>query len=346
MRKRKKIHIRVHSSQYGVRKERSDTVAPVRPPLHDKGLQMHDYLSSEGPSEAREGRPTRRQRSISINRAEPQHLNEDNLFQLLIGKMKQREEREITATRLRRQMETQNVLLKDENEALQQQIHVSQSRLQKSVEESKVQRSLLSEWKSKIRNFKQVVNELGHGYDTLRNQADQHRETAMLLDNERGNLTKAIDQTKIRISQAEEMIDTQQNKIAESEKAIALLEQSLSSSRKRESDAKSQLSEQTKRVVTLESYIRNHALSNAKNLDVMKEGQKSMIENIATYLNTLTGDSNSHKDVILLAIKDAFEDCRSSMLSLNTKLSEDQINVAEFTQQSSGSDFSVNISFL
>ncbi|KAJ6095914.1 hypothetical protein N7486_006660 [Penicillium sp. IBT 16267x] len=314
-------------------KERSDTVAPVRPPLHVKGPQMHDYLSSEGPSEARKGRPTRRQRSVSINKAEPQQLNEDNLFQLLIGKMKQREEREITATHFRGQMETQNVLLKEENEALRQQIHVSQSRLQKSVEESKVQRSLLSEWKSKIRNFKQVVNELGHGYDTLRNQADQHRETAMFLDNERGNLTKAIDQTKIRVSQAEEMIDTQQNKIAESEKAIALLEQSLSSSRERESDAKSQLSEQKKRVVTLESYIQNHALSHTKNLDVMKEAQKSMIENIATCLNTLSGDSNSHKDVILLAIKDAFEDCRSSMLSLNKKLFEDQINVAEFTHE-------------
>lgn len=294
---------------------------------------MHDYPSSKAPNEVRKGRHTRRQRTIVVNQPEPQELNEDNLFRLLIGKMKQREESEAAATVMRHQMETQNTLLKDENEDLRQQIHVSQLRLQNSVEESKTQRSLLSEWKTKIRNFKQVVNELGHGYDTLRDQADHHRETAMILDNERSDLTKAIDETKIRISQAEETIDTLQNKLAENGKAIALLEQSLSSSREGEENAKSQLSEQKKRVVTLESYIQNFALSHTKKLDVMKEGQKSIIDNITTGLNAVTRNSASHKDAVLLAIKDAFEDCCSSMLSLNTKLSEEQINVEEFTRK-------------
>lgn len=292
---------------------------------------MHDYPSSKAPNEVRKGRHTRRQKSISINKAEPRELNEDSLFQLLIERMKQREESEVAATEMRHQMETQNALLKDENEDLRQQIHVSQLRLQNSVEESKTQRSLLSEWKSKIRNFKQIVNELGHGYDTLRDQADYHRETAMSLDKERSDLTKAIDETKIRISQAEGTIDMLQNKLAENDKAIALLEQSLSSSRKGEENAKSQLSEQKKRVVTLESYIQNFALSHTKKLDVMKEGQKNIIENITTGMNAVTRNSTSHKDAVLLAIKDAFEDCRSSVSSLNTKLSEEQINVAEFT---------------
>ncbi|KAJ5785286.1 uncharacterized protein N7503_010498 [Penicillium pulvis] len=294
---------------------------------------MHDYPSSKAPDEVQKGRYTRRQRPIVINKAEPQELNEDSLFRLLIGKMKQREESEAAATLMRHQMETQNTLLKDENEGLRQQIDVSQLRLQNSVEEAKMKRSLLSEWKKKIRNFKQVVNELGHGYDALRDQADHHRETAMCLDIERSDLTKAIDETKIRISQAEGTIDTLQNKLAENGKVIALLEQSLSSSREGEENAKSQLSEQKKRVVTLESYIQNFALSHTKKLDVMKEGQKSMIENITTSLNAVTRNSTSHKDAVLLAIRDAFEDCRSSMFSLNTKLSKEHINVEEFTRK-------------
>ncbi|KAJ5993588.1 hypothetical protein N7451_009312 [Penicillium sp. IBT 35674x] len=301
-------------------------------------------ISRPGPSNARlpepnppnwiqKGGHTRRQKSSSINKADLRELNEDSLFQLLIGKMKQREESEVAATQLHHQMETQNALLKDENEELRQQIHVSQLRLQSSVEESKAQRSVLNEWKSKIRNFKQVVNELGHGYDTLRDQADHHRETAMFLDKERSGLTKAIDETKIRISQAEGTIDTLQNKLAENDKAIALLEQSLSSSREGEENAKSQLSEQKKRVVTLESYIQNFALSHTKKLDVMKGSHKSIIENISTGLNAVTRDSTSHKDAVLLAIKDALEDYHSSVLSMNTKLSEEQINVAEFTSK-------------
>ncbi|KAJ5525359.1 hypothetical protein N7494_012009 [Penicillium frequentans] len=315
------------------RDERTDTVTQACPPFHDQVLQTHDYPSPKAPNEVRKGRHTRGQRSIVISKAEPQELNEDSLFRLLIGKIKQREESEAAATLMRHQMETQNTLLKDENEDLRQQVRVSQLRLQDSVEEAKTQRSLLSEWKTKIRNFKQVVNELGHGYDTLRDQADHHRETAMCLDNEKSDLTKAIDETKIRTSQAEGTIDMLQNKLAENDKAIALLEQSLSSSREGEENAKSQLSEQKKRVVTLESYIQNFALSHTKKLDVMKEGQKSIIENITTSLNAVTRNSTSHKDAVLLAIKDAFDDCRSSMLSLNTKLSEEQINVEEFTRK-------------
>jgi len=294
---------------------------------------MHDCPSSEGPSELRKGRPTRRRRSISFNKAEPPQLNEDSLFQLLIGKIKQREESEITAAQIRHQLETQNALLKDENEDLRQQIHASHLRLQKSVEESKTQRSLLREWKSKIRNFKQVVNELGHEYDTLRDQADQQRETAISLDKERSDLTKSIDQTKVRISQAEGMIDTLQNKIAENDKANALLEKSLFSTREGEENAKLQLSEQKKRVATLESYIQNFALSHTKKLDVMKESQNRLIESITTGLNAVTRDSTSHKDAVLLAIKNAFADCRSSILSLNTNLSGEQLNVAEFTRK-------------
>lgn len=294
---------------------------------------MRDHPGSKIQSEVRKEKPTRRQRSISITKAEPQQLNEDNLFQLLIRKMKQREESEVAATQIRHQMETQNALLKGENEDLRQQIHVSQLRLQKSVEESKTQRRLLSDWKSKIRNFRQVVNELGHGYDTLRDQADHHRETAMSLDKERSDLTKAIDKTKVHISQAEGTIDTLQIKLAENGKVIALLEQSLSNSQEGEESAKSQLSEQKKRVMTLESYIQGFALSHTKKLDVIEEGQKSLIQNITTGLNTVARDSTSYKDAVLLAIKNAFEDCRSSMLSLNTKFSEEHTNVTEFTRK-------------
>ncbi|KAJ5671974.1 hypothetical protein N7507_001101 [Penicillium longicatenatum] len=311
--------------------ESAHSVAPICPSNVNQGLRMHGYSNSKIPSEVRKGKLTRRQRSISINKADPQQLNEDNLFQLLIGKMKQREESEVVATHMCRQIETKNALLKDENDNLRRNIHVSHLSLQKSAEELNAQRSLLGEWKSKIRNFKQVVNELGHGYDALRDQADQHRENAMLLDKERGDLTKAIELTKLRISQAEGLVDTQQQKIAESDKNIALLEQSLSSSREGEESAKSQLSEQKMRVVTLETFIQNYALSHTKKLDMMKEGQKGLIESITTGLNAVTRDFTNHKDAVLLAIRDAFEDFRTSIQSLNTKLSEEHEDATKFT---------------
>ncbi|KAJ5646940.1 hypothetical protein N7490_003312 [Penicillium lividum] len=313
--------------------EKEDAVTPLGPAFHEKELEKNDFLKSKGPGQTRKTKPTRRQRSISFSKVEPQQLNEDNLFELLIRKMKQREEKEAAAAAMNRQMETENTFLKDENQGLRQQIHAAQSRLQKSTEESKASRCLLSEWKSKIRNFKQVVNELGHGYDTLHDEASRHRETVLILAKEKDDLTRAIDQTKIRISQAEGMSTIQQNQISESEKTIAALEHALSSSRVAEESANSQLSEQKRRTVTLESYIQNYALAHRRQLDLMKEDQESLMVKVATGLVTVTRDSTSSKDAILLAIKDAFEDCRSSILSLSEKFSEEQGNVARFTVQ-------------
>ncbi|KAJ5759484.1 hypothetical protein N7520_006640 [Penicillium odoratum] len=313
--------------------EKADAVTPLDPAFHEKELQKNDFLITKVPGQTRKTMPTRRQRSISFSKVEPHQLNEDNLFELLIRKMKQREEKEAAVAAMNCQMETENTSLKDENQGLRQQLHVSQLRLQKSTEESKASRCLLSEWKSKIRNFKQVVNELGHGYDALHDEANRHRETVLALAKEKDDLTRAIDQTKIRISQAEGMIVTQQNQISESEKTIASLEHALSASRVAEESANSQLSEQKRRTVTLESYIQNYALAHKRQLDLMKKDQESLTVKFATGLMTVTRDSASSREAVLLAIKDAYEDCRSSILSMSERFSEEQENVAEFTVQ-------------
>ncbi|KAJ5928320.1 hypothetical protein N7466_007276 [Penicillium verhagenii] len=309
------------------------TADRVRSPFHDEVPPMNELPTSKGSTQVRKRKSNRRQRSISVSKADPQNLNEVTLFELLIAKIKQREENEAAENAMHHEVETQNTLLSKQNQDLRQQIHLAQLRLQKTVEESKANRSLLSEWKSKIRSFKQVVNELGRGYDDLRNEANEQRERALSLEKEGSDLTTDICQTKVRISQAEEMIDSQQKRIFEDDKAIAVLEQALSGSRKGEENAKLQLSEQKKRVVMLEAYIQNFAMAHTKQIGLMKEGQEILIERFTKGLDAVTHDSSSVKDAVLLAIADAFGTCQSTIMSLTNKFSEEQINVEEFTRE-------------
>ncbi|KAJ5915776.1 hypothetical protein N7454_010917 [Penicillium verhagenii] len=313
--------------------EGTTTVDRVRSPFHDEVPPMNELPASKGSTHVRKRKSNRRQRSISVSKAEPQNLNEVTLFELLIAKIKQREENEAAENAIHHEVETQNAFLSKQNQDLRQQIHLTQLRLQKTAEESKANHSLLSGWKSKIRSFKQVVNELGRGYDDLRNQANEQRERALSLEKERSDLITDICQTKIRISQAEGMIDSQQKRINEDDKAIAVLEQALSGSRTEEGSAKSQLSEQKKRIMMLESYIQNFAMAHTKQIGLMTEGQQILIEKFTKGLDALTHGSSSVKDAVLLAIAHAFETCQSTILSLNNKFSEEQINVEEFTRE-------------
>ena len=279
----------------------------------------------------RKSKPTKLQKTNAI-KAAVQQLTEDRLFELLIGRIRQREENEANAAHTQRQMESENNQLKQENQDLKKQMEVSLQRLHESNEECDAKSSLLGEWKSKIRKFKLVVNEMGQGYDALREEADQLRKTVISLGKEKGELTEIINEIKRRISRAEGAAEVQQSKTQESEKTIAILEKALHSSQEREKMVEGQLADQRKRSASLESYIQKYSLVQIKQLGLLKEGQQDLFEKLSTDIHNSSQDSMNLRAAVLLAITDAFDTCRSSMESLTERFSEEQVSVAEFTK--------------
>ena len=307
-------------------------------------IQVTDRLLTEGPPvlkpggrnptrdvQPRKSKPTKLQKTNAI-KAAVQQLTEDRLFELLIGRIRQREENEANAAHTQRQMESENNQLKQENQDLKKQMEVSLQRLHESNEECDAKSSLLGEWKSKIRKFKLVVNEMGQGYDALREEADQLRETVLSLGKEKGELTEIINEIKLRISRAEGAAEVQQSKTQESEKTIAILEKALHSSQEREKMVEGQLADQRKRSASLESYIQKYSLVQIKQLGLLKEGQQDLFEKLSTDIHNSSQDSMNLRAAVLLAITDAFDTCRSSMESLTERFSEEQVSVAEFTK--------------
>lgn len=305
---------------------------------------IRDRLLAEGPSaikvgsrnpardfQPRKSKPTKLQKTNAI-KAAVQQLTEDRLFELLIGRIRQREENEANAANTQRLMESENYQLKQENQDLKQQMEVYLQRLHESNEECESKRSLLEEWKGKIRKFKVVVNEMGQDYDALREEADQLRSTVLSLGKEKGELTEIINEIKLRISRAEGAAEVQQSKNQESEKTIAILEKALQSSQEREKAVEGQLADQRKRSANLESYIQKYSLVQIKQLGLLKEGQQDLFEKLSADIHNSGQDSMNLKAAVLLAITDAFDTCRSSMQSLTDRFSEEQVSVAEFTK--------------
>ncbi|KAJ5720440.1 uncharacterized protein N7483_008374 [Penicillium malachiteum] len=310
----------------------TDAGKPTHPGLLNLPRLKLDGQSSARSTQVRKSKPLRRQNANSM-RPGPQNLTEDKLFELLIGRMRQREESEAAAACMQREIEAQNVQLTKQNQELQQKVQFFNKRLHESDAECQANRSLLGEWKAKIRNFKQVVNELGHGYDSLGDEAQKLKDTVISLEKEKSDLTEVVNQIKMRIAQAEGTIEVQQNNRHESEKQIMMLEQYLHGSKKREEVAQKQLTDQKTRIATLESYIQNCASVQARQLGLIKEGQQGLLEKLTARITTMTDDSVNAKDTLLLAIKSGFEDWHSSMQSLAEKSSAEQANVARFTQK-------------
>ncbi|KAJ5702233.1 hypothetical protein N7488_009781 [Penicillium malachiteum] len=319
------------SESIQARNQMADTSKPIHPSHLDLARLKADGQSSTRSNQVRKSKP-RRQRSSSV-RPGPQNLTEDKLFELLIGRLRQREESEAAAACMQREVEAQNIHLTKQNQELQQRIQFFHERLEESDAECQANRSLLGEWKAKIRNFKQVVNELGHSYDTLGDEAHKLKDTVLSLGKEKSDLTEVVNQIKMRIAQAEGTIEVQRSNKHEREKQIMILEQNLQGSKKREELAQKQLTDQKSRIASLESYIQNYASVQAKQLGLIKEGQQGLLEKLTARIITMTDDSVDAKETLLKAIKSGFEEWHSSIQSLTEKSSAEQANVARFTQK-------------
>lgn len=274
----------------------------------------------------------RRQISNTSNQGGTQQLTEDKLFELLIGRIKQREENEAVNASLQRQLKAQNLQLQQECQELHNQLEAYHAKLQKSVTETKACQSQIGDWKAKIRSFKHVVNELGHDYDALRDDNRRVKEIALSLEEDKGKLMQAIDEIKAQLALVEERNKLQQARISEDEKCIAVLTHDLENSGAREKDVQAHLSNERKRTSMLESYIQSHSRGHAKQLDIVREHQGKLLEKLESGLESVANSSNGHQDAVLDKFNVMSEEFRSSIHSLAQNCSTETTKIHDFAE--------------
>lgn len=249
---------------------------------------------------------------------------------MLIGRIRQREENEITAANIQRRMEAQNLELREENQDLHHRLEMRHLQLQKKDAEIKNYQARLDDWKLKIRKFRQVVDELGHEHDVLKDDNERFKATVASLEKEKSDVFQAIDDAKLQIARAEDTTDEQRKEITEKEKSIALLQQSLTAAQDQDECTKAELISERNRSATLESYIQNYALTQAKQLSLVREDQAKLMQELKAGLDSITTNATNVRNDILSETKAIFDQCRTSIQALNEKCSEEKLEVQEF----------------
>lgn len=258
-------------------------------------------------------------------------LTEDSLFEMLIGRIRQREENEIVAANVQRRVEAQNLELKEENQDLHQQLEAGHMQLQEKDSEIKKHQARLEDWKVKIRKFKQVVDELGHDYDALKEDNERLMTTAASLEKEKSTLFQAIDDAKLQIARTEGATDELRKDISEREQRIALLQLALTTVQDQEEGIKAELISERNRSATLESYIQNHALTQAKQLGLIRDDQAKLMQDLNTGLTSIASNATTFRTDILSEVKAALDQCDSSVQTLSEKCSNEKLEIQEFT---------------
>ncbi|CAI7576498.1 unnamed protein product [Penicillium crustosum] len=232
-------------------------------------------------------------------------LSEDDLFELLITRMRQREESEQAAAAIQRQVTSENMGLKEENLNLQDRLKKCQAQLSKTSSESRSQRAQIDKWKEKLGTFKGALNELGREYGVVWEQAKGLKEATVSLDRERSEIQHSLDEIKLNVSNSAETIQDQRERISNSEATV--------------------------RIATLEAYIQNESQSQSRYLALVRNDQRKMAEKLDSACELFTTSCFKSQDNLLSKLRPALEHCLASVQGLKEQYSAETMNVQDFT---------------
>ncbi|KGO58947.1 hypothetical protein PEX2_093020 [Penicillium expansum] len=258
-------------------------------------------------------------------------LSEDDLFELIITRMRQREESEQAAAVIQRQVTDENKALKEENFNLQDRLKKCQGQLAKTSSESRSQRAQIDKWKAKLGTFKGVLNELGREYGAVRGQAKELKEATMSLDREKSEIQHILDEIRLKVSDSAETMQDQRERLSISEGTVASLREALDHSEKRGDLIKAQLSNEQKRIATLETYIQNESQSQSRYLALVRNDQRKMLEKLDSAYELFTTSCFKSQDNILSKLSPGLENCLASIQGLKEQCSAETMNVQDFT---------------
>lgn len=246
-------------------------------------------------------------------------LTEDDLFRLLIGKIKQREENDIAATTLQSKLKADISELQTENKSLKEQVDSFGSQLQRRTLESKAYKSQIDNWKTKLGKFKRVLNKLGSEYQTLRGQSNQLKATGVSVERERQEISTALYESKKQISQASSIINKGKNSLSESREVVNALQHSLKNSEDKAESVRIRLADEKRRTAVLESYIQKQSLIQGKQIKSMRNDQLEMMEKTKSGFDLISKQWEFSQSNIQIIMKPVLEECLASIRGLGEK---------------------------
>lgn len=260
-------------------------------------------------------------------------LTEGDLFQLLIGKIKQREDDETTASNLRSRIEADIANLRSENKSLKDQMEACDSQLQKRTLEASSYKAHIDNWKGRIGKFKGILNGLGAEYQALRGESNHMKASGLSLAKERSELRCALSDIRTHVSQASSTISDRRNHLSESREIVNSLQASLRSSEAKVEDSRIRLADEKRRTAVLESYIQTHSHKQGKQLEVIQNGQTEIMRKMKADLDLIAKQWELSQSNLQSVLKRILDECLVSIKDLAVECSVDKIDVKQSTSR-------------
>lgn len=263
-------------------------------------------------------------------------MTEDDLFQLFITRIRQREDDAVASATLRKQLEDVVCKLTEENQTLKAELEVYGVQLQNKAMEAKSYRSQIDNWKAKLGKFKYFLNMLGTDYQNLRGESIHLRAARSALDKEGKELRGNIDDIKAQISQVASTVSEKKCHRVESETILTTMGSELKNSEEKTKLVQAQLIEERRRSATLESYIQRHSHSQERELGLIRSDQLGISKKLDSAFEAMARLWESSQASLRSILSPTMDKCLLALSSITEKDSMGKLEIQKFADTISG----------
>ncbi|GES64363.1 rootletin [Aspergillus terreus] len=259
-------------------------------------------------------------------------MTEEALFQVLISRMKEREEKEAAALDAREELEGKLSILVEENQVLRRQLEAMAIRLQKKIAESKLYRSQIDGWNTRVANFKGLLNEVGSDYETLRSEVVHLKTSKESLAGDSREISTEIEDLRSQVSNVTNTMSEVRSGIAKSRDSINSLQLALTSEEAKCASVQVQLSDEKKRVLSLEAYIRETSNAQSAVLSCLRADQLNLVKKLDSALESMNKRLEVSHTSTKSVLENALKECLESLSHMNEEYTEGKIDIQKYNE--------------
>ncbi|EEH05707.1 predicted protein [Histoplasma capsulatum G186AR] len=245
--------------------------------------------------------------------------SEEDLFYMLIRRLKKRDEMEAEAVAIKKRMEGKMLELTRANDDLSCKLQESEIICKNQQEQLNARNSIIERWKVKFNRLRAFVTNVGNDFEVLRKEGQILRSTQDSLLREK----EEINETLKQMSDSTDLLKTRWSQQCATITGARLefdnLEKSLLTATSTVTETEKLLSRERNRVATLENYVKNYSDNHRKQTAELDEKQFQTITKLDAIHKQLECWNFSQS-----SIKGEMESGFSSCMSLLNSLSQQQ----------------------
>ncbi|KAK2783041.1 hypothetical protein FQN52_000486 [Onygenales sp. PD_12] len=299
-------------------------ISPGYPQRRDVRPKLQSTMNSKVTKRQTYPRSTQ---SVAANNSIPPRMvqpsvsqpSEEDLFYMLIHKLKKRDEAEATTTAIKEQMESKMLEVTQANDHLRGQLKQAELAYRKQQEQMNIRNALVERWKAKFSKLRTFVTSVGTDFEMLRKEGQALKATQDTLSKEKQHIQETLKEVNGNTDQLKTCWGQHRETISKMRDEYNTVEKSLLVASTKAADADRAVTTERNRVAVLEGYIRNHANGHRLQAEEILRSQSHALTKLEAVYEGLGGRLGNLASSFRTELESKFSSCLSLLESLNQK---------------------------